>query len=280
MIVEHLTQHITKKKNYRNPPENYRSNGYEITGEIMGDYAYLEYKFPMIDSSESVFKIKLNAYNTSSVVNQFGVTTDCFRALDKDRYGFATSDFGYLKEHMNKDGFFFKGFESHEYGLDYNHVVNISFELSNQIAAHIKNDLERKGKDSYENRVRAALNFVQFIPYGVPDFDQDPDGYFGVALPHETLAISYSDCDSKSVLFASIMVHLINPDNIILVSCVMRDTGAHMIAGVTGFSYPGQYHVHNGKRFLLVETTTPHPLESQPTDLYDQLVISPIEIQW
>jgi hypothetical protein len=122
------------------------------------------------------------------------------------------------------------------------------------------------------------LNFVQFIPYGVPEFDHDQDIYWGLALPHESLAISYSDCDSKSVLFATILVHLIRPENIIMVGCVMKDMGAHMIAGVAGFNYPGEYVSHNGKDFLLIETTTPHPLEAQPVGIYENIEVIPVKL--
>ena len=246
MIVEHLTQFSSRKKNYRKTPESYSSNGYLINGEIVADAAYLEYKFPLIDSAESVFKIKLFAQNTSSVVSQYG------------------------SEHVVST--------SNGTVIDYNHVVKISHELGNPIAMFIKNELEKKGKDSYENRIRAALNFVQFIPYGVPEFDHESDVYWGLALPHESLAISYSDCDSKSVLLATILVNLIRPENIILVGCHMKDMGAHMIAGVAGFNYPGEYHHYNGKEFLLIETTTPHPLEAQPVGIYEQIEVIPIQL--
>lgn len=275
MIVEHLTQFSSRKKNYRKTPENYSSNGYLINGEIVADAAYLEYKFPLIDSAESVFKIKLFAQNTSSVVSQFGIGTDIVES-DSGRIQIIANDEAYLQRNMNKDGFYFKSIE--DFGIDYNHVVKISHELGNPIAKFIQNELEKKGKDSYENRIRAALNFVQFIPYGIPEFDHETDVYWGLALPHESLAISYSDCDSKSVLLATILVNLIRPENIILVGCHMKDMGAHMIAGVAGFNYPGEYHHYNGKDFLLLETTTPHALEAQPVGIYEQIEVIPIQL--
>ena len=275
LIVEHLTQFSTRKKNYRKPPENYSSNGYLINGEIVADAAYLEYKFPLIDSAETVFKIKLFAQNTSSIVSQFGIGTDIVES-DGGKiqiFVFKDNDATFF---MNKDGFYFNSID--DFGIDYNHVIQISHELGNPIAIFIKNELEKKGKDSYENRIRAALNFVQFIPYGVPEFDHENHIYWGLALPHESLAISYSDCDSKSVLLATILVHLVNPEHIILVGCHMRDMGAHMIAGVAGFNYPGEYHHYNGKDFLLIETTTPHPLEAQPVGIYEQIEVIPIQL--
>jgi hypothetical protein len=275
-IIEHLTQHSSKSKNYRKTPKGYRSHGYAVTGEISGDLAYLDYKFPLIDSAESHFKIKLNKHNVSSIVSEFGCKADCYRPKDEHNYEFATNDEVYLKDNMNKDGFFFESFEEGKYGIDYNHTINISSELSIQIASFIKNELVKKGKDTYENRVRGALNFVQFIPYGIPDFDNEQDCYFGLALPHESLAISYSDCDSKSTLFASILRHLINPENIILVGCLIEE-GAHMIAGVTGFNFPGQYYHYMGKDFLLIETTSPIPLELQPSNRFQQIEIIPLK---
>ena len=275
MIVEHLTQHITRKKNYRKPPVNYASNGYLINGEIVGDAAYLEYKFPLIDSSESIFKIKLFSQNTSSIISQYGIGTDIVES-NGGQIRIVANDEAYFKRNMNKDGFYFNSLE--DFGIDYNHVIKISHELGNPIAMFIKNELEKKGKDSYENRVRAALNFVQFIPYGIPEFDHENDVYWGLALPHESLAISYSDCDSKSVLLATILVNLLRPENIILVGCHMKDMGAHMIAGVAGFNYPGEYHHYSGKDFLLLETTTPHSLEAQPVGIYEQIEVIPIQL--
>lgn len=245
MVIEHLTQYISIKKNYRTPPGEYSSNGYLINGEIVQDAAYLEYKFPLIDSSESLFKIKLYAQNTSSVVSQYG-TQNIISTPKGAR-------------------------------IDYNHVIKISQELGNPIAMFVKSELEKKGKDSYENRIRAALNFVQFIPYGLPEFDHGEDMYWGLAIPHESLAISYSDCDSKSILLATILVNLIHAENIVLVHCDMKDMGPHMIVAIAGFNYPGEYLTHNGKDFLLIETTAPYPLEAQPVGIYENIQVIPIE---
>ena len=79
-------------------------------------------------------------------------------------------------------------------------------------------------------------------------------------------------------MLASILVNLIRPENIILVLCQVKDMGAHMIAGVAGFNYPGEYHNYNGKDFLLIETTTPHPLEAQPVGIYEQIEVIPIQL--
>jgi hypothetical protein len=135
--------------------------------------------------------------------------------------------------------------------------------------------LYKNNLDSYVNRIIAALNFVQFIPYGVPDFD-DKYVYFGLALPQESVAISFSDCDSKSTLLAGILKNLIDVENIILVTC-MFDGGAHMILGISDLPFEGPSVNYKGKDYFLVETTTPIPLEHHDTlAKYSNLKIIPI----
>ena len=275
MIVEHLTQYASKKKNYRTTPENYQSHGYKIMGKIVGNDAYLDYTFPLIYNNESNFSIKLNAYNVSSVISQFGCDISCFESTNKDEVLLKIDDLDQLKQKMNKDGFYFNNLEKDGFGINYNHVIQISKDLTAQIASFLLNELNNLNKDNYENRIQAALNFVQFIPYGIPHFDSDSHSYMGLATPHESLAISYSDCDSKSTLFAGILHHLIAPENIILVSCLIEE-GAHMITGISGLNYPGQFYNFNNKDFLLIETTTPIPLDNQPSNKFREINIIPI----
>ncbi len=270
LVVEHLTKLSTKKKNYRKAPKNFASFGYSIHGIINENGAHLNYTFPLVDSAEANFNIKLNTQNVSSIVSKYGCKSDCFARNDESTYALQSNDISYLRDNMNKDGFYFYDTSENGFGINYNFVVSICNDLNYDIAKFIETQLKSTGKDSYENRIRAALNFVQFIPYGVPDFDHEEDVYFGLSLPYESLAISYCDCDSKSVLFAGILHHLISEQNIVLVSCVIEGQG-HMITGVAGVYYPGQYYSYQGKDFLLIETTTPIPIENQPSNRFDQI---------
>lgn len=272
-IIEHLTKHSKKEKNYRGYPKNFTSHGYKILGKLNGEIASLTYSFPLIKNDESKFQIALHSKNVSSIVNNFGASTSCFGRRDEKTFELKTTSIEYLKREMNKDGFYFNSFS--DYGINYNHIIDISKELTTQIAYFIVQELQNKGRDNYVNRVIATLNFVQFIPYGVPDFDQNQNTYFGVAIPHESLTISYSDCDSKSVLFSGILHHLIASENIIMVGCT-ADGGGHMIVGVSNLPFYGQSITHNGKNYLLLETTTPIPIENQPETKYKDINIIPV----
>jgi hypothetical protein len=272
-IIEHLTKHTKKDKNYKGHPKNFTSHGYNISGKLNGENASLTYRFPLINNDESKFQINLSAINVSSIVNNFGTSTNCFGRRDDNTFELKTTSIDYLKKEMNKDGFYFNSFA--DYGINYNHVIDISKELTTQIAYFIVQELQNKGRDNYVNRVIATLNFVQFIPYGVPDFDHNKHTYFGLAIPHESLAISYSDCDSKSVLFSGILHHLIPSKNIIMVGCT-ADGGGHMIVGVSDLPFYGQTVKHTGKNYLLLETTTPIPIEHQPETKYQDISIIPV----
>ncbi|MBM3164734.1 MAG: hypothetical protein FJZ80_04660 [Bacteroidetes bacterium] len=277
-VIEQLTKYSSKQKNYRRTPKNFASFGYAVHARMVEEDAFLEYKFPFVGSKEAQFTLKLNAKTTSSTVSKYGCKTHCFARDSANTYKLQSTDHTFLYQNMNADGFYFYGFGKDEYGINYNEVIALSDEVNYAVAKFIEIELQKMGKDTYENRVRAALHFVQFIPYGVPDFDAGDDSYFGLALPHESLAISYSDCDSKSTMFAGILHHLISEQNIVLVGCVIEGQG-HMITGVAGLYYPGQYVSHQGKDYLLIETTTPITLENQPSNRFQEISVISVKQQ-
>lgn len=274
LVIEHLAQFSSKTKNYRRTPENYQAFGYAIRGFTHGEEATLEYRFPLIDEKECAFSLKLHARNVSSVISDFGGHHSCFNKAEAGRYQLASVDHHFLSRNLNSNGFFYNSLAS--WGVDYNHVIKISNPLCVKIAHFIVQELQRNNKDSYVNRVKAALNFVQYIPYGVPDFDTEEFMYFGLALPHESVAISYSDCDSKSCLLAGILTNMIAAENIVLVTCTMDGIG-HMITGVSGLPFQGQQVRHNNKQYLMLETTTPIPFGIQEEEKYTNLEVIPVQ---
>ena len=51
MLIEHLTKHSKKEKNYRGCPKNFTSHGYKILGKLNGEIASLTYSFPLKKST-------------------------------------------------------------------------------------------------------------------------------------------------------------------------------------------------------------------------------------
>lgn len=262
LLIEYLAQYSEKPKNYRREPKQPNFHGYVLKGLKNHDEVIYEYNFPLLDKKESTLKLTFYPVNFSATLDQFGVHNSCYAREDTDSYSIKSSDESYLIENMNKDGFFFrKHGETFSFGVDYNYLVQLSSEIGAKIAMFLVQELQEQSSDNYSNRVRAALNFVQYIPYGQPDFDAGEYGYFEISLPHETIAISYADCDSKSILFASILKSMIKLENIVLVDCT-SDGVAHMIVGVSNLPFSGQWTEYKGKNYLLLETTTPISLES------------------
>ncbi len=273
MIVEHLAQYSSKPKNYRRSPKNFQEFGYGIKGVIEDQIVKLDYRFPLIDDKEVEFKVILDARNTSSTISQFGGHNSYFAPVDASSFQLTSSNRDYLLDGLNKDGFYFKDFD--DWGLDYNHVIDISEDLCIRIAHFIVLSLQERGKDSYFNRVKASLSFVQYIPYGVPKFDEADFTYFGLALPHESMGISYSDCDSKSALMAGILKNMIATENIVLIICTMDGVG-HMITGVSGLHLGGKTIKYKNKEYTLLETTVPNPIGYDGGTEYSDLNIIPL----
>jgi len=273
LFIEYLAQFSSKQRNYRKSVENYQSFGYFVNGEIKDGYGMVTYKFPLIEKKESIFWLKFDPKIFSDTLSNFGVSRSFFSEINSKGYHISESDETLLKEQLNNNGFYFNN--NGDWGLDYKYLLSISAEINTSIARFLANELYKNNLDSYVNRIIAALNFVQFIPYGVPDFD-DKHVYFGLALPQESVAISFSDCDSKSTLLAGILKNLIDVENIILVTC-MSDGGAHMILGISDLPFEGPSVNYKGKVYFLVETTTPIPLEHHDTlSKYSNLKIIPI----
>jgi hypothetical protein len=273
LFIEYLAQFSSKQRNYRKSVENYQSFGYFVNGEIKDGYGMVTYKFPLIEKKESIFWLKFDPKIFSDTLSKFGVSRSFFSEINSKGYHISGSDETLLKEQLNNNGFYFNN--NGDWGLDYKYLLSISAEINTSIARFLANELYKNNLDSYVNRIIAALNFVQFIPYGVPDFD-DKHVYFGLALPQESVAISFSDCDSKSTLLAGILKNLIDVENIILVTCI-SDGGPHMILGISDLPFEGPSVDYNGKAYLLVETTTPIPLDQHDTlSKYSNLKIIPI----
>lgn len=262
--IRFLTANTTRVvKNYENPPIQLGTSLYNISTKINQSSVTLYYQFPLIGRDKSLLTITIDPKQVSSIVDNFGVESNIIKKGQegiKFQFPSDPSEFIKVLEDFRKGSLLVDEIGNME--LNYPELVNDSYEFSKPIALHILNELTRINKDGYFERIQATLNFVQFIPYGQPDFDCQNFYYIGLALPPESLVLNYSDCDSKSVLFASILSHLIDHKNIILVVCdVSEGTGElehHMMVGVKGLDITeGQKVDYNNEIFQLLETTNP-----------------------
>jgi hypothetical protein len=262
--IRFLTSETTRvKKNYENPPHKLGRSHYNITTHLNSGKVTLCYQFPIWHKEKSILILPLEPNSVSYIVDQFGMESEF---VEKNSDGFQihlpaeNSEVEKTIGNLNVGSFFLS--QNGELEIDYPKLIHDSVKITYPIAYHIVSELRRLNIDGYFERVQAVLNFVQFIPYGIPDFDQHAFYYFGLALPPESLVLNYSDCDSKSILFASILCHLIDNDNIILVTCNVSEGNnepeAHMMVGVKGLGInEGQKVEFRNEFYHLLETTNP-----------------------
>lgn len=267
--MRHLTsQTIRVVKNYENPPAEWGTSRYNIQSKIHNEKVYLVYQWPLIGKDKSIVSFDFTPSAVSSVVDRFGVKSVFIEKKPGGLLFRLSEDPGERNQFeldLREGAWMING--NGDVEVDYDKLLKHSRELVKPIAVHIVNELARLGKDGYFNRVQAVLNFVQFIPYGQPDFDHLDFSYFGVSLPLESLVLNYSDCDSKALLFATLLSHLIDEKNVVLVVCEVTDKNdkpeKHMMAGVKGLGITGGLSiVYDQLDYLLLETTTPNAIGS------------------
>jgi hypothetical protein len=260
-LIEHLTRHKTKTKDYQRKPSNFTSFNRKIEGKRRGEDVVFRYEFPLVERHSSVYNCVLEPSSISSDIDSFGMSSSLLDTSLPNYTGLLESvtDKEYSVR-MNRDGWYFR--DRSDWGVDYASIVRMHRHFTREISLSIYNDLSTKGIDSRLNRVQSALHFVQFIPYGLPHFDTREWCYHGLSLPQESIILGYSDCDSKSILLSSILVDLVPAKDVILVGCEVRskyerNNGAHMMVAVANMGLNGEKVQSSGRDFLLLETTAP-----------------------
>ncbi len=98
--------------------------------------------------------------------------------------------------------------------------------------------------------IEALMVFCQDIPYKRPPASRG-NRYIGeLDVPAKMLTVGTGDCDTKSVLFASVLLH--QPS--IKVAVVLVDNPGHMFAAIRGVPTAYQAHItHQGEKYIICE---------------------------
>jgi hypothetical protein len=257
-LISFLTKDVKRvQKDYSKSPDKYSGSRYNVSGKVIDNtHAELEYLHPLVSGKISKFSANLHPKPFSEVVDVFGVNSNyILKTADSVRLQIPQHlSISQLNQELEEGCWYIHSLE--KFGVNYKKLVFHNQSFCNIFSEHIVNELQKHNADTYFNRVQATLNFVQHIPYGLPDFDKNNFNYFGLATPPESFALNYADCDSKSVFFASILINLIDSENIVLVSCQVPEH--HMMVAVRGLNIVnGQSLEAFGENYLLMETTKP-----------------------
>ncbi|MCD4788558.1 MAG: hypothetical protein K8R37_01055, partial [Bacteroidales bacterium] len=178
-----------------------KSDGYYIT-----DYTFKD-QFGNLQHFTISYPVEL----TNQMLDRFGVPVWMF-----DKY-LDTEENRIQRQKIIKQGLF--KLTDNTIEVDKSRVIDYYSEyFCKPIAGLIVDALAQYGKDTRRNRIEMAMRFVQDIPYGTPDISDKELHYGGVSPPPKMLIDMYGDCDSKALLFAGIMIYLIDSEDIIFLN--------------------------------------------------------------
>ncbi len=162
--------------------------------------------------------------------------------------------------------------------VDYAWVVKRSKTHLKTAAKTIRSAAKRQGYRSTRELVGAFASFVQTLEYRIPsDFRINEDGEkiltAGAMMPLETITKQWGDCDTKSLLFAS----LVRSIDLVDVCFIVIDD--HLFAGVQLRAERDDHSIrHRGKDWVLVELSDSWPLGRIPLDHHNGIVKGKFDI--
>jgi len=232
-------QLFSQKEYIANPYIDFKvntSDGYYIT-----DYTFKD-QFENLQHFTISYPVEL----TNQMLDRFGVPVWMF-----DKY-LDTEENRIQRQKIIKQGLF--KLTDNTIEVDKSAVIDYYSEyFCKPIAGLIVDALAQYGKDTRCNRIEMAMRFVQDIPYGTPDISDKELHYGGVSPPPKVLIDMYGDCDSKALLFAGIMIYLIDSEDIIFLNQTK-----HVLTAIKGEPEKGHTYVrHKGKKYLIAETAGP-----------------------
>lgn len=154
--------------------------------------------------------------------------------------------------------------EDNMFSIDYQWIIDQSTRHLRDTAKNIRSTARRNGYRSRRDIVGAFASFVQALEYRMPPdkrvaSDGKPMMTIGAMVPLEVLSEQWGDCDSKSMLFAS----LVKSINLVDVLFIIKDE--HLFAAVdVPNTQDDQTIGYRGKDWVLIELTDAWPVGRVP----------------
>ena len=163
------------------------------------------------------------------LISHFNVNDNRFNTITK------LGKSRYLMETMKPNiAEFYKEYSSHFY---------------HALLSYLENELETL---EWEDYINFLLRFTQNIPYAVPPSNYKGNFINGLNPPPLLLQLLWGDCDSKAVLFSSILSK--NPHY----EAAFLEVPNHILIGIKGVPKPYQKYVeHLGEKYIVCEPVGP-----------------------
>lgn len=218
---------------------------YDVTQD--GSKYIVNYIFKDHFDNKLEFRLELQKEQTDMMMEKFGVPKSIFsKHLE-------TSETRKRNEQILRQGLF--GLYNNTVEADKSAAIDYyAATFCKPVAEQIVNELQKRGKDTRRNRIELAMRFVQDIPYGAPKCNDKSKFCGGINPPPKLLVEGYGDCDSKAILFAGIMIYLIDYNDIIFL--IQKK---HILTAIkTGEKEKSKTYVRfHGKNYIIAETAGP-----------------------
>ena len=232
-------------------PKNFNRNehvAYQAAATPEGGF-HVRFQFKDHTGQLMVFEHTYDYQRTLAMASRFGLPSTFFRPYSN-------------KEKPNRQKILDNGLFSRNgttVEADLSAVTTYYSEFAEPIAGFIYSSLRERGLDTRANRIAMAMAFVQDIPYGVPEFEDDGIFRSGISPPPLILLTGFGDCDSKATLFAGILRYLIDPADILFVS---PEGVSHVLIAIRAEPARGQRHLaYEGHFFVYADTAGPGRLD-------------------
>lgn len=152
--------------------------------------------------------------------------------------------------------------------VDHKWVVGKSKEDMEALAWILSKTVRSKGYRSQRELLGIMAAFVQSMAYKIPaDVRRTRSGKMirtgGVTMPIETLYNGHGDCDTKSLLLASILANVPRQRVIFLMG------NSHLFVGVRGIPRLNDHYVNiRGTKYILIEMSSRWPIGRVPQKIW------------
>ena len=241
----------------------------QIETNTMGKDYIIEYSFKDHFDEIHDVRFRFDKQETDDAISRFGIPYSMF-----DRYVVNDEN---LRKHKRilQEGLFKQTENTLE--LDYDAVVSFYKPYCKVIADKLIRLLKEQNEDNTLNRIEMAMKFIQDIPYAIPRKNRKIYKN-GCLAPIEVLIKGYGDCDSKTLLFASILTHMIDADRIIFVK-----GHDHVLTAIyydEKILRKSDFFRYNGKKHYICETAGPgRRLFGEKSLSRKKYSLSPLKVQ-
>lgn len=231
---------------------------------------------PNSSITELSCSIKIHSRDVDAAIDSFGIPKSwtSFTYTDEDDLQKKQSN---LQKKASRRGIKMDE-DMTRYVIDYQWVIDQSSRELRDAAKGIRSVARRKGYRSRRELVGAFASFVQALEYKLPPNNRIDDNgkeiiTIGAIMPIEVLTNQWGDCDSKSMLFATLV------RSIDLIDVVFIVKHEHVFAAVNVRPLPEDQTIrYKGDDWVLIELTDAWPIGRVPEEHIDSISQNKFEV--